>query len=123
MGFLLLIVIFLNFKLGKLIYSNLGSKNANFYFKLGIIGNLLLLGYFKYTIFFLNSSNDIFHFIGLDYSVAIPKILLPVGISFYTFHNISYIYDIKRKVIVPCNSLLEFSVYDLFFPLLLAGPI
>lgn len=123
MGFLLLIVIFLNFKLGKLIYSNLGSKKANFYFKLGIIGNLLLLGYFKYTIFFLNSSNDIFHFIGIDYSVAIPKILLPVGISFYTFHNISYIYDIKRKVIEPCNSLLEFSVYDLFFPLLLAGPI
>jgi len=123
MGFLLLFVIFLNYKLGRLIYLNNDTKIGSNFFKLGLVGNLLLLAYFKYTIFFLTSSNDIFYYLNIDFSIPLPKILLPVGISFYTFHNISYITDIKRKLIEPSKSLLEFSVYDLFFPLLLAGPI
>jgi alginate O-acetyltransferase complex protein AlgI len=123
MGFLLLLIIYLNYKLGKSIYLNLENNKGNVLFKLGVWCNLFALGYFKYTIFLIISSNDAIDMLGLDFQIPIPIILLPVGISFYTFHNISYLFDIKNRLIKPCDSLLHFAVYDLFFPLLLAGPI
>jgi alginate O-acetyltransferase complex protein AlgI len=123
MGFLLLVVILINFKLGKMIYQNLNHKKGLTLFKIGVWCNLLALGYFKYTIFLIFSSNDAFNMFGIDFQIPIPIILLPVGISFYTFHNISYLFDIKNRLIKPCDSFLHFAIYDLFFPLLLAGPI
>ncbi len=89
----------------------------------GITSNLLLLGFFKYTLFLTDLLIDISAFLNQQISIWRPEILLPVGISFYTFHNISYLIEIHRKNIPVCNDLITFSVYDIFFPLLLAGPI
>ncbi|WCL48920.1 MBOAT family O-acyltransferase [Leptospira sp. GIMC2001] len=123
MTFLLLVMILFNFKLGKYIFENTNSITKRKYFIFGIVTNLFVLGFFKYAMFLLGSGNDLAIFLGFDYKLPIPEIILPIGISFYTFHNISYLFDIYRQVIKPTESLLEFAVYDLFFPLLLAGPI
>jgi D-alanyl-lipoteichoic acid acyltransferase DltB (MBOAT superfamily) len=119
MSLLLLGMVFLNQFIGKKIYI-LQRKE---FLVAGISINLLVLGFFKYTIFLLEASQDIFHLLGLQIQVPIPMILLPVGISFYTFHNISYLVDIWNRKISPAKSMINFAVYDLFFPLLLAGPI
>lgn len=118
MSLLLLLVIYLNYQWGK----NLPIHGNRFFFW-GVGINIGILGFFKYAIFFLESGNDIFQLLGSNFSFPIPTIILPVGISFYTFHNISYLFDIRRKLIQPSESFINFAVYDLFFPLLLAGPI
>lgn len=84
--------------------------------------NLCLLGIFKYSSFGVQIWNDL---IGIfdGNKIEIPKLLLPLGISFYTFHNISYIAEIRTGRISATDDIVQFSVYDLFFPLLLIGPI
>lgn len=79
---------------------------------------LLMLGYFKYYNFFVDSISTI---VPLD--LATRSIILPVGISFYTFHGMSYLIDTYRRRIVPTKSFLDVSLYILFFPQLVAGPI
>ena len=80
--------------------------------------NLGLLGYFKYAHFFVDASAELF-----DTSFRVEDILLPVGISFYTFQTLSYSIDIYRRKISPVKSLLDFGCYVTFFPQLVAGPI
>jgi alginate O-acetyltransferase complex protein AlgI len=85
---------------------------------LNVFVNLGLLGYFKYTNFFLKILSD-FQLGEFD-----PlNILLPIGISFYTFKSMSYVLDIYLEVMEPTNSLRDFSVFVFFFPNILAGPI
>ncbi len=86
-----------------------------------VIVNLGLLGFFKYFNFFIDSAHPIFDSIG--FSSQTLAILLPVGISFYTFQTLSYTIDIYRRRIPPSNSLLDFALYVAFFPQLVAGPI
>lgn len=123
MSLLLLVMIYFNFKLGLALVRTDSRLSPKLIFRSGIVLNLIVLGFFKYAMFFMESSNDIFYLLNIDYKLSIPIILLPIGISFYTFHNISYLFDIYRNQIQPTRSLLTFGVYDLFFPLLLAGPI
>lgn len=84
---------------------------------------LLVLGFFKYYNFFIDNINAVFR--TLDYSLDFPSlyIILPIGISFYSFQAISYIIDVKRRVIMPTSNLLSFLTYMSFFPQLVAGPI
>ncbi len=86
---------------------------------IGVTINLLILGFFKYAYFFTDIFNATF---GTEYSIAI-KILLPVGISFFTFQNISYIVDVYRRRIAHVANILDFGFYTSFFPQLVAGPI
>lgn len=86
---------------------------------IGVTVNLLILGFFKYAYFFTDIFNETF---GTDYYIAI-KILLPVGISFYTFQNISYIVDVYKHKIVHVSNVFDFGFYTSFFPQLVAGPI
>lgn len=86
---------------------------------LGIMANLLLLLYFKYVNFFILQVLPFFHAEVNDYH----QIHLPLGISFYTFHGITYIVDIYRREAKRCDSLLNTGLYILFFPQLIAGPI
>jgi alginate O-acetyltransferase complex protein AlgI len=85
--------------------------------------DLLLLGFFKYTNFLLSTVHDTADM--LNYDVAVPQwnIILPIGISFYTFHTISYIVDSYRRVITPTRNFFEFSAYVSLFSQLVAGPI
>lgn len=86
----------------------------------GILLNLLNLGAFKYTAFAAANLERLFH-LGLD--PALFRVVLPVGISFYTFQIIAYLVDVARGEIAPARSLLEFWVFIAFFGQLIAGPI
>ena len=85
--------------------------------------DLSLLGFFKYYNFFLDSAGQVLTVFGHPIAIARLDIILPVGISFYTFHTITYIVDAYRGVIVPTRSLFEFAAYVSLFPQLVAGPI
>ena len=85
---------------------------------ISIVSNLGLLFYFKYTNFFI----DCLHSTGLNIA-PIQGIILPVGISFYTFQSISYIVDVYGKKLKPVENILEYAFFVSFFPQLVAGPI
>ena len=88
----------------------------------GVIGNLGALGWFKYYGFFAESVVSSLRDLGLDVTVPLVQVILPVGISFFTFQALSYVIDAYRGKVRP-SSLLDFAVYLSFFPHLVAGPI
>ncbi|SNQ44081.1 Membrane bound O-acyl transferase MBOAT family protein [Cellulophaga lytica] len=85
--------------------------------------NLGLLFYFKYYNFFLDNFINAFSFFGLNFNVSTLKVILPVGISFYTFQTLSYTIDIYRKNLEPAEDFISFAAFVSFFPQLVAGPI
>lgn len=85
--------------------------------------DLLLLGFFKYANFGLGTAHGIARWLGADLPVPHLDIVLPIGISFYTFHTISYIVDSYRGIIRPTRNIFEFSAYVSLFSQLVAGPI
>lgn len=85
--------------------------------------SLGMLAYFKYYNFFVETSNDLLHLFSLEGSLGVRDLLLPVGISFYTFHTLSYTIDVYRGRVAVEPHLGIFSVYVLYFPQLVAGPI
>lgn len=90
---------------------------------LSLAGNLGLLGYFKYGGFVLENFIALLHAAGIPYEAAAPSIILPVGISFYTFQTLSYTLDVYLRRSRPAGSFLDFALYVTFFPQLVAGPI
>lgn len=88
-----------------------------------IAGNLGLLGVFKYLGFFIDSARTLFSWLGLPMSESSLQIILPVGISFYTFQTLSYTFDVYRGHVRATHSLLDLSLFVGFFPQLVAGPI
>ncbi len=88
-----------------------------------LIMNLGLLGFFKYCNFFIDSFIHFAHSIGFHPSQPTLDIILPVGISFYTFQTLSYTIDVYRGKLAPSKNLLDFSLFVSFFPQLVAGPI
>jgi alginate O-acetyltransferase complex protein AlgI len=86
-----------------------------------IVSNLAILGYFKYYNFFAESLNPLLAWSGR--AVPALQILLPAGISFYTFKSMSYTIDVYRREIEPCRSLMDYATFVTFFPELIAGPI
>jgi alginate O-acetyltransferase complex protein AlgI len=100
---------------------NAGSKK--FWFWLSVIVNLGFLGFFKYCNFFISSFADGLSALGIQPNFWTLKIILPIGISFYTFHGLSYVIDIYKNRIKPEKNFVDYSVFVSFFPLLVAGPI
>ncbi len=88
-----------------------------------IVVDLSLLGFFKYANFGLRTAQSVLHVFGADVAVPHLNIVLPIGISFYTFHTITYIVDSYRGVIRPTKNFFEFSTYVSLFSQLVAGPI
>jgi len=88
-----------------------------------ITADLLILGFFKYVDFFLSSVSSALAWVSIDWQVAPFNILLPIGISFYTFHNISYMVDAYRGTITPTRNFWEYACYVSLFSQLVAGPI
>ena len=111
---LLLLSITANYFFGILIH----KKSRNFFITIAIIFNLALLGYFKYSNFLIENLNQLFAL-----QIANKKISLPIGISFFTFHAISYLIDIYRKKCRPQKNIFDLALYIAFFPQLIAGPI
>lgn len=127
----------LDFFIGKQIFVSSSKKKRLFLVTTSVVINLFVLSYFKYAYFFTDSFNALFNtnlevinwlgywgnsFANQNY-FTMDKIILPVGISFYTFQTISYSVDIYRNKVKPLNSLLDFGFYVSFFPQLVAGPI
>ncbi len=90
--------------------------------RLGVTFDLLILGYFKYTMFLMGGLTDLsVAFGGAD--MTVPSIILPIGISFHTFQSISYIIDVSRKDAPPARRLVDFLAFGSLFPQLIAGPV
>ncbi len=90
---------------------------------LSILVNLGLLGFFKYSNFFIENFISAFTVFGSSISISSLNIILPVGISFYTFQTLSYSIDIYRKKLEPTKDFVSFCAFVSFFPQLVAGPI
>ena len=124
-NFLIVLLIFstvLDYYVGKQIWVTNDKAKKKKLLLLSLIGNLGLLGFFKYTDFAISQFNEIFSLVGVD-QVPLLEIVLPVGISFYTFQTLSYTIDIYRGSLTPSKSLKEFALFVAFFPQLVAGPI
>ena len=134
--FILLFSTLTDFFIGKWIYNSKSDLHKKFLVAASVIVNLTVLAYFKYSYFFIDSINLMF---GTDLHVLnhlailanqtagthfnVNQILLPVGISFFTFQTISYSVDVYRGETEPVKNLIDFGFYVSFFPQLVAGPI
>ena len=121
--FLLMFSTFLDFFTGLKISQAKHHKSKNIWFWISISVNLGFLGVFKYYNFFAESFASALKNIGLHVNLWTIKVILPVGISFYTFHGLSYIIDLYKNKIKAEKNLINYSVFVSFFPLLVAGPI
>jgi len=106
----------------KLKNENLDSKRKILLWT-SIIVNIGFLGFFKYYNFFLESFTSAFSFFGAEITSNSLNIILPVGISFYTFQTLSYTIDVYKRKIEPTNDFISFAAFVSFFPQLVAGPI
>ncbi len=112
-----------DFWAGEKIERSTSTRHRRSYLLLSICTNLGILAYFKYAGFFVDSFVDVMGSLGFNLSVEPLRIILPVGISFYTFQTMSYSIDIYRNNLKPTKSLLDFALFVGFFPQLVAGPI
>ena len=134
--FLLVFSTIVDFFIGRGIYKASSKNTRKWLVALSVIVNLGVLSYFKYAYFFIGIINDIFNtklevvnVVALlannltNTNFDVSSIILPVGISFFTFQTISYSIDIYRGKIKPVNNIIDFGFYVSFFPQLVAGPI
>ncbi len=113
----------LDFFLGKKIDDEQNPVNRKWLLGLSLGINLGLLGFFKYAGFFVESFTTAFTFLGFPIESHAINIILPVGISFYTFQTLSYTWDIYKRQLKPNHDILRFLAFVSFFPQLVAGPI
>ena len=133
---LLIFTIISDYNWGRLIYKSKSDLHKRIYLTISVILNISLLCYFKYAYFFTESINqfsgtDITFFnhfshftntwFGTEFSV--DKLILPIGISFFTFQSLSYTIDMYRDKITPVKNILDYGFFVCFFPHLVAGPI
>jgi len=121
--FLLVFSTFLDYFTGIKMYESKSEKAKKIWFWISISVNLGFLGVFKYFNFFASSFADALSNVGFSINTWSINIILPVGISFYTFHGLSYVIDIYKNRIQPERNFVDYSVFVSFFPLLVAGPI
>lgn len=105
------------------IHAATGTRSRRIWFWASIAASLSLLGYFKYAQFFANTAIEWLALVGVAYKPIDLGIVLPLGISFYTFESISYIVDVYKKRIEPTRNLRDYGLFMTFFPHLVAGPI
>ena len=113
----------LDFSIGKKLKYEENQKNRKILLWASIIVNLGFLGFFKYYNFFLDNFIAAFSFFGQEIQANSLNIILPVGISFYTFQTLSYSIDVYKKKLEPTEDFIAFSAFVCFFPQLVAGPI
>lgn len=125
LDFLLLIFIstIADYFVGIKIFSTSNYFKKRLYLCLSLFVNLGMLAYFKYFNFFIDNFNKAFTIFGSDFNIHSLQIILPVGISFYTFQTLSYTIDIYKGKLKPTKDFVAFSAFVSFFPQLVAGPI
>ena len=100
-----------------------GERRRQYFLILSVGFCLTILGFFKYFGFFVESARTLLTAAGLQPGPVLLKIILPVGISFYTFQSLGYVFDIYRGVASACRDFITFAVFDAFFPQMVSGPI
>ncbi|MBM4148162.1 MAG: MBOAT family protein [Lentisphaerae bacterium] len=120
---LLLVSTVLDFACGLRIASARTSAARRGWLAVSLAGNLSMLGFFKYMNFFSASFASMLSSLGLQVNPWSLKVILPVGISFYTFQTLSYTLDVYRGTLKPTRKFLDFALFVSFFPQLVAGPI
>ena len=100
-----------------------GERRRKYFLVLSVCFCLTILGFFKYFGFFVESARTLLTAAGLQPGPVLLKIILPVGISFYTFQSLGYVFDIYRGVAAACRDFITFAVFDAFFPQMVSGPI
>ncbi|SHF63623.1 MBOAT family O-acyltransferase [Dysgonomonas macrotermitis] len=121
--FLLAFSTFLDYYSGLKIANSESRNLRKFWLILTVSINLGFLGIFKYYNFFIESFAELLTWFGLTPHFSTLNVILPVGISFYTFHGLSYVFDIYFGKIKPTRDPINYSLFVSFFPLLVAGPI
>ena len=120
---LMLLSSLVDYFIGMAVHGNDDRRRRRRYLFLSLISNLGLLGYFKYFNFFGDSLTALLSQFGWSVHPIIADVILPVGISFYTFQTLSYTIDIYRGKLEPTRSLIDYLAFVSFFPQLVAGPI
>ncbi len=123
-GYLTLILlasIAINYCLAHVIAAR--ERSAKQVLAIGIVVNLAPLAVYKYLPFMVNATGDGARLFGWHFPLALKAFVIPAGISFYTFHSISYLVDVYKRKVHPSQSLVDFGMYMICFPQLIAGPI
>jgi len=120
---LLLASTIVDYSCGRLIERSSGPRRRKTLLCLSLGFNLTLLGFFKYFNFFADNLHGLFGALGWQLDFVTLRVVLPVGISFYTFVTMSYVIDVYRREIPSTRNLLDFAVFVAYFPHLVAGPI
>jgi alginate O-acetyltransferase complex protein AlgI len=121
--FLIIFSTLVDFTVGYLLGKTKELSKRKTLLAISIIVNLGFLGFFKYYNFFVDNFIEVFRIFGQPIQPSSLNIILPVGISFYTFQTMSYTIDIYRKKLEPSKDIIAFSAFVSFFPQLVAGPI
>jgi len=120
---LLILTSFINYALGHRIANSSALKTKKMYLYIGVVISLGMLIYFKYVNFFVASFAGLFARFGVPIDLHLANIILPLGISFFTFRTLSYLIDIHRGKIQPATDWVTFFLFVAFFPSLISGPI
>jgi len=121
--FLLMFSTAVDFSVGLAIHRTTEPRKRKRLLAISVITNIGILGTFKYFGFFVDSFIDLLALLGIEGQRPTLNIILPVGLSFYTFQSLSYAIEIYRGNLKPTSSLLNLATYVAFFPQLVAGPI
>jgi len=120
---LILFSTLVDFTIGRKLKNEENKTKRKILLWTSIFVNLGFLGFFKYANFFLDNFKSAFSFFGSAITTNSLSIILPVGISFYTFQTLSYTIDVYKRKLAPTNDFIVFSAFVSFFPQLVAGPI
>ncbi|QIE60630.1 MBOAT family protein [Rasiella rasia] len=121
--FLILFSTLVDYSIGLALAKESRQRKRKMLLAISVFVNIGLLGFFKYYNFFLDNFVQAFSFFGTNFEVSRLDIILPVGISFYTFQTLSYTIDVYRNKLEPTKDLVAFTAFVSFFPQLVAGPI
>ncbi|MDR0368413.1 MAG: MBOAT family protein [Bacteroidales bacterium] len=121
--FLILFSTATDYTIGLLLNQTSAARKRKILLAISILVNLFFLGFFKYCNFFIENFVDVFRLFGKELNIHTLNIILPVGISFYTFQTMSYTIDVYRKKIEATKDFTAFASFVAFFPQILSGPI
>jgi len=119
--FVLMAAVIIDFFIAHYIHKHEG-KRRKLFLAIGVVFNVSVLLYFKYFNFFMDNFNMLLDGLGAD-AVSFTRVALPIGISFFVFHELSYIIDVYRRVKPPMKNIINYGLYIFLFPQLIAGPI
>lgn len=120
---LLVTTSFLDWRMARQMAACRNPRHRKWWLWAILIINLGVLGYFKYAWFLTDSFSQVLNWLGMELAVEPFSVILPIGISFYTFHSLSYCIDVYRRQFEPVHNLRDYLLYVAFFPQLVAGPI